>query len=210
MRYGPPEWRAPGLHLVAARLCVPGDMADGAGRASTLLISPWTPYPLVFGGAIRVYYLIKMLATFSDVTLVAFRSWTRRPRRDRAPRDDLQRVVLVDGKPEQTAGCGSDRRSAGARSSTTLTTGGDAAPDRRRGRLDDVRQRRRDAHADGLLRPAAVRRRCACSTCTTSSTSCCSVGRRSNGRWPSGQGCGSRAGSSGARSCGCAGRSTSC
>jgi glycosyltransferase involved in cell wall biosynthesis len=60
------------------------------------------PYPLVFGGAIRVYYLIKMLASFSDVTLVSFTSWS-----DVSDVEDhlatlCDRYVLVDGKPEQT------------------------------------------------------------------------------------------------------------
>ena len=72
-------------------------------RPQTLVVSPWTPYPLVFGGAIRVYYLIKMLASFSDVTLVAFQSWHDL----REPREHLEsicsRVVLVEGKPAQSA-----------------------------------------------------------------------------------------------------------
>ncbi|MET0143884.1 MAG: glycosyltransferase family 4 protein [Ilumatobacteraceae bacterium] len=80
-------------------------MDDGSDRPSTLVISPWTPYPLVFGGAIRVYYLIKMLASFSDVTLVAFDSST-----DAERVDDVEehlgafcaRVVIVGGKPAQT------------------------------------------------------------------------------------------------------------
>ena len=76
--------------------------AEGA-RPQTLVVSPWTPYPLVFGGAIRVYYLIKMLASFSDVTLVAFQSWHDL----REPREHLESicswVVLVEGKPAQSA-----------------------------------------------------------------------------------------------------------
>ena len=80
-------------------------LADRSGRPSTLLVSPWTPYPLVFGGAIRVHYLIKMLASFSDVTLVAFDSSSdlERPEvvaeRLRAMCTD---VVIVPGKPAQT------------------------------------------------------------------------------------------------------------
>ena len=77
-------------------------MADGTGRASTLLVSPWTPYPLVFGGAIRVYYVIKMLAAFSDVTLVAFRSWSDINDVTEHLESMCRRVELVDDKPEQT------------------------------------------------------------------------------------------------------------
>ena len=78
-------------------------MAEATGRPKTLLISPWTPYPLVFGGAIRVYYLIKMLATFSDVTLVAFRTWTDVPDTAEHLEAICEGVVLVDGKPAQSA-----------------------------------------------------------------------------------------------------------
>jgi len=77
--------------------------ATAATRPKTLVISPWTPYPLVFGGAIRVYYLIKMLASFSDVTLVAFQSWVD-PGEAREHLESIcSRVVLVEGKPAQSA-----------------------------------------------------------------------------------------------------------
>ena len=42
---------------------------------NTLVVAPFQPYPLVFGGAIRLYHLVRMLSTFSDVTLLCYRSW---------------------------------------------------------------------------------------------------------------------------------------
>jgi glycosyltransferase involved in cell wall biosynthesis len=77
--------------------------AAGGTRPQTLLISPWTPYPLVFGGAIRVYYLMKMLASFSDVTLVAFQSWHDLREAQEHLETICTRVVLVEGKPAQSA-----------------------------------------------------------------------------------------------------------
>src|SRR5262245_18666358 len=38
----------------------------------TLIFSPYSPYPAVFGGAIRTYHLIKMFAQFSRVTLITY------------------------------------------------------------------------------------------------------------------------------------------
>jgi glycosyltransferase involved in cell wall biosynthesis len=38
----------------------------------TLIISPYSPYPLVFGGAIRAYHVIKMFANLSEVTLLTY------------------------------------------------------------------------------------------------------------------------------------------
>ena len=113
-------------------------MTDGTDRPQTLLVSPWTPYPLVFGGAIRVYYLIKMLASFSDVTLVAFRSWS-----DVDDVDDAPRVDLPSGSSWSTA---SPSRRGRLRVRSTLSrrsfqyhahhTDADAAHDRRGGRVD--------------------------------------------------------------------------
>ncbi|WP_129671296.1 glycosyltransferase family 4 protein [Candidatus Chloroploca sp. Khr17] len=70
----------------------------------TLLVAPFSPFPLVFGGAIRVHYLMKMLASFSEVTLLAYRSWA--DVEAEAVQDYLEtichRVMLVDGKPAVT------------------------------------------------------------------------------------------------------------
>lgn len=64
-----------------------------------LIIAPFCPYPLVFGGAIRLYHLIKMFSLFSDVTLLAYRSWSR----DGDHLGDLKqlgtRAILVDDHP---------------------------------------------------------------------------------------------------------------
>jgi polysaccharide biosynthesis protein PslH len=38
----------------------------------TLVISPYSPYPLTFGGAIRTYHVIKMFADISDVTVLSY------------------------------------------------------------------------------------------------------------------------------------------
>jgi polysaccharide biosynthesis protein PslH len=38
----------------------------------TLVVTPWMPYPLVFGGAIRTYHMLRMLASFSEVTLLSY------------------------------------------------------------------------------------------------------------------------------------------
>jgi polysaccharide biosynthesis protein PslH len=68
---------------------------------NTLVVSPFLPYPLVFGGAIRLYHLIKMLGTFSEVDLLTYRSWT-----DRDATSHLEtlcrRVVVSDAKPRET------------------------------------------------------------------------------------------------------------
>jgi glycosyltransferase involved in cell wall biosynthesis len=66
-----------------------------------LIAAPFSPYPLVFGGAIRLYHLVKMCASFADVTLVAYRSWqdTEDPRAHLETICD--RVVMVDGAPGQ-------------------------------------------------------------------------------------------------------------
>lgn len=38
----------------------------------TLVITPWQPFPLVFGGAIRTYHMLRMWASFSEVTLLTY------------------------------------------------------------------------------------------------------------------------------------------
>ncbi len=68
----------------------------------TLVIAPFSPYPLVFGGAIRLYHLLKMFSTVSDVSLLAYRSWSE----DGDNVGDLdtfcKEVVLVDEHPLST------------------------------------------------------------------------------------------------------------
>lgn len=66
-----------------------------------LIAAPFSPYPLIFGGAIRLYHLIKMCAEFSNVTLVAYRSWPD----GEDPREHLKticsRLVIVDRASNQ-------------------------------------------------------------------------------------------------------------
>jgi glycosyltransferase involved in cell wall biosynthesis len=68
----------------------------------TLIISPFSPYPLVFGGAIRVYHLVKMFAQFSDVTLVSYMSWGAGTQAEQHLETICERVILVDSKPKAT------------------------------------------------------------------------------------------------------------
>jgi glycosyltransferase involved in cell wall biosynthesis len=59
----------------------------------------------VFGGAIRVYSTIQMLSTFSDVTLLAYESWSDVPAADvRRHLETLcEQVVLVPNKPRNSS-----------------------------------------------------------------------------------------------------------
>ncbi|MFV9503966.1 MAG: glycosyltransferase [Oscillochloridaceae bacterium umkhey_bin13] len=68
----------------------------------TLVVAPFSPYPLVFGGAIRLYHLLKMLASFSEVTLIAYTSWSDQPNHEviRHLETICKRVVLIEDKPE--------------------------------------------------------------------------------------------------------------
>jgi glycosyltransferase involved in cell wall biosynthesis len=65
---------------------------------NSLVVAPFLPYPLVFGGAIRLYHTIRMLSTFSDVSLLCYRSWDGED-----PTDHLQtlchRVLISDSRP---------------------------------------------------------------------------------------------------------------
>lgn len=68
---------------------------------NTLVVAPFQPYPLVFGGAIRLYHLVRMLSTFSDVTLLCYRSWDGED-----PTEHLEQicehVILNDTRPESS------------------------------------------------------------------------------------------------------------
>jgi len=68
----------------------------------TLIISPFSPYPLVFGGAIRLYHLVKMFASFSETTLLAYASWTDDPNVAQHLETICHRATLVEGKPALT------------------------------------------------------------------------------------------------------------
>jgi polysaccharide biosynthesis protein PslH len=65
---------------------------------NTLVVAPFLPYPLIFGGAIRLYHMIRMLSEFSEVTLLSYRSSDD----EDAPRHleaFCRRVVISDTKP---------------------------------------------------------------------------------------------------------------
>lgn len=68
----------------------------------TLIVSPYNPYPVVFGGAIRVYHVLKMFASFSDVSLLSYRTWDDNGESARHLETLCERVVMVDGVPSQT------------------------------------------------------------------------------------------------------------
>ena len=40
----------------------------------SLVVAPWVPFPPVFGSAVRTFHSIRMLASFSDVTLLSYGS----------------------------------------------------------------------------------------------------------------------------------------
>lgn len=64
----------------------------------TLVVTPFLPYPLVFGAAIRLYNKIRMLGSFSDVSLLSYQSWTDED--SVAHLETLcRRVVVIDAKP---------------------------------------------------------------------------------------------------------------
>jgi glycosyltransferase involved in cell wall biosynthesis len=80
----------------------PLSASEGAPRPEralkTLVVTPFLPYPLVFGAAIRLYNKLRMLGTFSDVSLLSYQSWT-----DEDPAAHLatlcREVVVLDAKP---------------------------------------------------------------------------------------------------------------
>lgn len=65
----------------------------------TLLISPFSPYPLHFGGAIRVYHVMKMFAAFSDVTLINYGSGEHDERTEQQLRTICKELHVVKGPP---------------------------------------------------------------------------------------------------------------
>jgi polysaccharide biosynthesis protein PslH len=67
----------------------------------SLLLMPYSPYPLVFGGAIRAYHVIKMFAAISDVTLVGYRSWHDDGSAEQHLRTICKHVHMVDGPPTE-------------------------------------------------------------------------------------------------------------
>lgn len=68
----------------------------------TLLISPYSPYPLTFGGAIRVYHVIRMFAEISDVTLVSYCGEPDDQMIASHLRTYCENVILVDDPPSDS------------------------------------------------------------------------------------------------------------
>ncbi len=62
----------------------------------TLVIAPFSPYPPVFGGAIRLYHVVKMLSCLSEVTLLSYRSWSRNGDNIGDLRRYCQQIILVE------------------------------------------------------------------------------------------------------------------
>lgn len=67
----------------------------------TLIISPYSPYPVVFGGAIRVYHVIKMFAALSEVTLVSYVSGSDIEGVAEHLRTICKNVHLIPGPPTE-------------------------------------------------------------------------------------------------------------
>lgn len=65
----------------------------------TLLVSPYSPYPLIFGGAIRTYHVLKMFAELSEVTLVGYRNWHDEGSAEEHLREFCTHVHMLDGPP---------------------------------------------------------------------------------------------------------------
>ena len=72
---------------------------------NTLVVAPFLPYPLVFGGAIRLYHMLRMLSTFSDVSLLCYRSWDRDDPSERNPVQHTCPFCDVDAGGPPTLGC---------------------------------------------------------------------------------------------------------
>jgi glycosyltransferase involved in cell wall biosynthesis len=68
-------------------------------RPHVLVVAPWSPYPLIFGGAIRLYYIIRMLAEFADVTLISYVSYDGDIDEVAHLETICRRVVMVPSKP---------------------------------------------------------------------------------------------------------------
>jgi glycosyltransferase involved in cell wall biosynthesis len=69
----------------------------------TLFVTPFSPYPPDFGGAIRIYHMLKMFASLSDVTLLMYAG--RGPSGDSVGHLETicERVVAVPGPPTEAA-----------------------------------------------------------------------------------------------------------
>lgn len=68
----------------------------------TLIVAPYSPYPVVFGGAIRLYHLLKMFAELSEVSVVAWDTWGDDGSAKAHLETFCKRAVLVPGSPLKT------------------------------------------------------------------------------------------------------------
>jgi glycosyltransferase involved in cell wall biosynthesis len=68
----------------------------------TLVVAPYSPYPVVFGGAIRLYHFLKMFAEISEVSVVAWDTWGDDGSAKAHLETFCKRAVLVPGSPLKT------------------------------------------------------------------------------------------------------------
>lgn len=68
----------------------------------TLIVSPFSPYPLVFGGAIRLYNLVRMFTDLSETTLLSYASWSDGSDVMGHLESICHKVIMVDAKPKPT------------------------------------------------------------------------------------------------------------
>jgi ribosomal protein S18 acetylase RimI-like enzyme len=93
-----PKWFVPWKR---DRSVYPNDVLEIAGRAMSprrrriAILSPYFPYPLSHGGAVRIFYLIREMSEEFDIFLFAFRD--KETPQDFAPLQELcARLVLIE------------------------------------------------------------------------------------------------------------------
>lgn len=65
----------------------------------TLIVAPYSPYPVVFGGAIRLYHVLRMFADLSEVTVIAWDTWGDDGSSKAHLETFCKRAVLMPGSP---------------------------------------------------------------------------------------------------------------
>jgi glycosyltransferase involved in cell wall biosynthesis len=70
---------------------------SSAGRPNTLFVSPFSPYPQNFGGAIRLHNLMRTFHEFSDVSVISFCAWED-PSARTVLKDFCDHIVFVPGR----------------------------------------------------------------------------------------------------------------
>lgn len=94
-----PKWLAPWKR---DRSVYPGEIQEYEGRAlgwrpQIAVLSPYFPYPLSHGGAVRIFHLLREMSQQFDIWLLAFQD--RETAEDLAPVLELCARVLLVGKP---------------------------------------------------------------------------------------------------------------